>query len=114
MIIQTIDIPDKTMFKGFEFSNYRFLHDRKASIKETYIQPVIYGQLNGIRQVFIVYFQLNKKTVSKKIRIRVINGSILNMSAPFERSYKDEIILDAEENTGRRLFFCFDCNPVYV
>jgi len=91
----------------------RFLHDRNCGIPGHVQQPRLSGQLNGKREVYILYFQINPNTVSRAIRIRILNGNMLNFSRGIERGFDDEIAIDVLKNANRQLYICFDCNPIY-
>jgi len=96
-----------------DFSDFRFFHDRVASIPDTIEYPKFGGKITNEREIYILHFNLNEMTKSKKIRIRVLNSRILNFTKGIERSWRDEILIDVENNIDKPLFICFDCRKTY-
>lgn len=115
MIVQLTDIINKEtgLNNITDFSNYRFFHDRIASIPPQLFRPVLSDRLSGKREIYAVHFQLNENTVSKTIRIRILNGNILNFTNGIVRENKDEVSINVSKNLNKQLSICFDCNPIY-
>jgi hypothetical protein len=115
VIVQFVDVINKDNGANTitEFSSYRFFHDRAASISSLIDQPVLGGQLNNQREIYILHFAVSSVTQSKIIRLRILNGNILNHTRGVKREWIDEVSVDIKKNTGKPLFICFDCNPVY-
>ena len=115
MILQFVDVINKD--NGInnipDLSSFRFFHDRIASIPETVKQPILGGKIKNGREIYILHFDISPITKSKKIRLRILNGRILNFTRGIKREWRDEISINVEKNIDKSLFICFDCNPVY-
>ena len=117
MIIQLVDVINKDTGNNVigELSTNRFFNDRKMVIPPGLFQPKLGGTLQGLREVYILYIKLNKNTVSKKIRLRILNGRFIDYSRGIEEKWEDEvsIFIDTAANAGKQLAICFEVNPVY-
>ena len=115
MIFQFTDVVNKgdDINTITNFSDYRFFHDRIASIPSTLNYPILGGRIDNDREIYILHFNINQITQTQKIRIRILNGKILNHTRGIKREWEDEISIDVVKNMDRSLFICFDCNPIY-
>jgi len=117
MIVQFNDIVNQNISGNLnnivKNSNNRFFHDRNLEIPPDLFRPVLGGQLNGISETYILFFQLNKNTASTLIRLRILNGGILNFTNGVERVNDDEIKIDVFRMAEKPIAICFNCNPIY-
>ena len=115
MIVQFIDVinKDNNINTITNFSSHRFFHDRIASISSLIYQPALGGRLENQREIYILHFSINSVTQSNKIRLRILNGKMLNHTRGIKKELDDEVSIDISKNIGKPLFICFDCNPVY-
>ena len=123
MIIQLTDVVNKETGNNVigELSNNRFFNDRMMIIPEDLFQARLGGTLQGLREVFILYFKLNHNTISERLRLRVLNGKFLNFTRgiEIEEKWTDEVEIDVilsidkKKNADKPLAICFETNPIY-
>lgn len=108
-----VDRDNSSIHEGFTFTGARFFHDRSVQITPGAFQPRITGTLNGKREVFQFYFKINRSTPSQEIRIRILNGNIVDFTRGITRKWNDEISINVPLLREKALCICFDTNPIY-